>query len=586
MYERETPMQVSGTDGRRPDIDWLRIFATYLLFVFHGAMIFNPAPFFHVRNDQTSMVMLVVAGFISLWHMPLFFLLAGWSAAASLRLRGAAGFLRERTRRLAIPLVIGCVTIGPLIKYFELRSGLDLNHRGLSASAELQEGFAQVIPGGLPVAPPFEEGFLEFLPTFFSGLDRFTWGHLWFVAYLLVFSVLFLPVMLMLVRGARRAGQARHVRGGFALPPRAGCVYLPLVPLVAAQVLLRPYWPGIQNLYDDWANVAYYSTYLFAGLMLARSPALERVLDGERRRALAIASATTVMLLAGVLGVFRSEAVMLAGSAVAGWCFVVAILGYARGAFTRDGPAMHYLRESAFPVYIIHQLSLVLVGYVVVQWSLGIAAKYAIVLVLAVLLTMAFYHFVVRRVPVLRFAYGMRPLPRAARGVGVPSVTGGPVRVGAAGPLVLALGFLLASAQPSCAAAGQDPRGVWWAEGGSARVEILDCGPRLCGRVVWLRSPFGIDGCPLLDVHNPHADLRARPVLGIDILTNLEPEPGRPRRWVGGSIYDPGRGSTYSCTLDVDGDRLELRGYIGLPLIGRTTTWYRVGTEDGRTCRR
>ncbi|MEE8311207.1 MAG: DUF2147 domain-containing protein [Candidatus Binatia bacterium] len=583
MYEREISTQVSATDGRRPDIDWLRIFATYLLFVFHGAMIFNPAPFFHVRNDQTSMVMLVVAGFISLWHMPLFFLLAGWSAGASLRLRGAAGFLRERARRLAIPLVIGCVTIGPLLKYFELRSGLDLNHRGLSASVELQEGFAQVIPGGLPVAPLFEEGFLEFLPTFFSGLDRFTWGHLWFVAYLLVFSVLYLPVMLMLVGGARRASQARRE---IAEPPRTGYVYLALVPLVLAQVVLRPYWPGIQNLYDDWANVAYYSTYLFAGLMLARSPALERVLDGERRRALAIASATTLVLLAGVLGLFRSEAVMLAGSAVAGWCFVVAILGYARSAFTQDGPMMHYLRESAFPVYIIHQLSLVLVGYVVVQWSLGIAAKYAIVLVLAVLLTMVFYHFVVRRVPVLRFAYGMRPLPRAARGVVASSVREAPVRVGVAGSFVMALGFLLALAQPSCAAAGQDPRGVWWAEGGAARVEILDCGRRLCGRVVWLRSPFGMDGCPLLDVHNPHADLRERPVLGIDILTDLEPENGRPQRWVGGRIYDPGRGSTYSCTLDVDGDRLELRGYIGLPLIGRTTTWYRAGAEDGRTCRR
>ena len=66
---------------RRPDIDWLRILATYLLFVFHGAMIFNPAPFFHVRNAETSIFMFIFAGFISLWHMPLFFLVGGGVAA-------------------------------------------------------------------------------------------------------------------------------------------------------------------------------------------------------------------------------------------------------------------------------------------------------------------------------------------------------------------------------------------------------------------------------------------------------------------------------------------------------------------------
>ena len=70
---------------RRYDIDVLRVFAVYLLFLFHTVMIFNPAPFYHVRNDEQSIVMLIVAGFISLWHMPLLFVLAGWSIVASLR---------------------------------------------------------------------------------------------------------------------------------------------------------------------------------------------------------------------------------------------------------------------------------------------------------------------------------------------------------------------------------------------------------------------------------------------------------------------------------------------------------------------
>src|SRR5262245_37882424 len=92
---------------RRPDIDWLRVAATWLLFVFHAAKVFDPAPFFHIRNPETSLGMLVLAGFIGLWHMPLFFLLAGWSIPGSLGARGAQGFLRERVSRLLVPLVAG-----------------------------------------------------------------------------------------------------------------------------------------------------------------------------------------------------------------------------------------------------------------------------------------------------------------------------------------------------------------------------------------------------------------------------------------------------------------------------------------------
>src|SRR6185295_18331548 len=119
-------------DGtRRPDIDWLRVLATYLLFVFHVGKVFDPAPFYHIRNADLSFAMLIVCGFIGLWHMPLFFLLAGWSAATSLGVRGTRGFVGERVRRLAIPLLAGCVLLAPALKYLELRSGLDLNHAAL-----------------------------------------------------------------------------------------------------------------------------------------------------------------------------------------------------------------------------------------------------------------------------------------------------------------------------------------------------------------------------------------------------------------------------------------------------------------------
>lgn len=398
---------------RRYDVDWLRIGATLLLFVFHVGMVFNPAPFYHIRNDELSFGWLVACGFIGLWHMPLFFLLAGWSLHGSLRARGAAGVVRERSRRLLVPLLAGCVVFMPVIKYLELASGLDLNHAGLRVSPAHQAGFRLVIPEGLGTAPPFTESFAAFLPTFFT-LERFTWAHLWFVAYLFTFTLAYLPLFAWL---AARPASPR--------PVPAALVYAPVVPLALVQVGLRPHWPGIQNLYDDWANVAYYSTYLVAGFAIARAPAFEQALHREWRRALVLGTAACGVLLAGVLGLYAAPPVLLAGSAVAGWCFVVAALGLARRHLAAGHPALGYLSEAAFPVYVLHQAAIVIPGYFLLALPLGIAGKFLLLLAVAVGLTFAVYHLVVRAFPATRVLFGMRPAartrPRLAGAAPLPS---------------------------------------------------------------------------------------------------------------------------------------------------------------------
>ncbi len=549
--------------ARRYDIDWLRVGATYLLFVFHVGKVFDPAPFYHVRNDQLSFALLVVCGFIGLWHMPLFFLLAGWSAVSSLRARGTAAFARERLRRLGVPLIAGCILLAPVIKYLELRSGLDLSHRGLRVSPALQDGFKMVILSGLAVAPPFDERFVDFLPTFFTHLDRFTWSHLWFVAYLLTFTLVLLPLFLRVLRyPATRT------------PVPAVWLYAPILPLAVVQVVLRPYWPGIQNLYDDWANVAYYTIFLVSGFVVARFPAIEQRVDEEWARASILGLVTTLGLLLGVLGVIESPSAILAGTAVAGWCFVVAALGLARRFLSWRTPALDYLVESAFPVYVLHQVAIVVGGYfVVLPLSLGIVAKFVLLLVVSVAGTMVVYHFGVRPFAAPRFLLGMRARACALRKVGVPA------RIAMA---LLSAG--LAGSAREARGAGS-PVGVWYAEGGAAQVAVEPCAEGLCGRVVWLRSPFDEDGCELVDRNNPDPVLRGRPVVGIEILRGLNPSSRSADVWSGGDIYDPTSGRTYRCEVSLeDEDHLRLRGYLGVRWLGRTTRWLRVGAEQ-RTCR-
>ena len=143
----------------------------------------------------------------------------------------------------------------------------------------------------------------------------------------------------------------------------------------------------------------------------------------------------------------------------------------------------------------------------------------------------------------------------------------------------LAVAALSIAGLAECATA-LEPTGRWWAEGGAGQVEIRQCDEALCGRIVWLRSPFDVDGCPLRDRENPDPELRDRELIGAEILSGLRREGGEDDRWSGGAVYDPDSGRTYRATMTLHSpDRLEMRGYIGFRFLGRSTTWIRVGTE-------
>jgi len=106
-------------NDRRYDIDWLRVFATYLLFPFHVGKVFDVPLFYHIKNNVLSPGLGILTTYIHQWHMPLFFLLAGWSLHASLTLRGPWAVLGERFKRIFIPFVFGCCTLCVGLGYVE-----------------------------------------------------------------------------------------------------------------------------------------------------------------------------------------------------------------------------------------------------------------------------------------------------------------------------------------------------------------------------------------------------------------------------------------------------------------------------------
>ena len=131
--------------------------------------------------------------------------------------------------------------------------------------------------------------------------------------------------------------------------------------------------------------------------------------------------------------------------------------------------------------------------------------------------------------------------------------------------------FMLA---PLVAAFAQDVIGKWKLEDGSAIVEVYKQGDVYNGKIVWLKNPTEADGTPAKDDQNPDPKLRSRQVIGLNMLHGLKKVGSE---YTGGSIYDPGNGKTYNCSMKVEGDVLHVRGSLDKKgLLGRTMDWFRV----------
>jgi uncharacterized protein (DUF2147 family) len=117
--------------------------------------------------------------------------------------------------------------------------------------------------------------------------------------------------------------------------------------------------------------------------------------------------------------------------------------------------------------------------------------------------------------------------------------------------------------------------GVWKTGEGNAMVRIYKNGEKYQGKVVWLKEPIDPEtGKPKLDKNQSDETAKKRPVLGLINIWGFLPKENNV--WDEGNIYDPKNGNTYSSTMKlINTNTLEVRGYIGVSLIGRTDTWTR-----------
>lgn len=117
--------------------------------------------------------------------------------------------------------------------------------------------------------------------------------------------------------------------------------------------------------------------------------------------------------------------------------------------------------------------------------------------------------------------------------------------------------------------------GTWLTGDGTGHIQIFKQGNKYFGKIAWLKDTTNPDGSELRDVKNPNKNLRNRPIKGLVILRDFQFE--GENIWEDGKVYDPQSGSDYSCKITLkNANTLEVRGYIGLAVFGRSDTWKRV----------
>jgi glucan biosynthesis protein C len=381
-------------------LDWLRVLGVLFVFIYHSTRLYNVEDWI-VKNNIWYPSVEVWNGIATSFMMPLLFVISGASLFYALGKGGFGKFIKEKTLRLLIPLLVG-----------------DLTH------ASLQVYLYNITHG------QFSGSYFQFLPQYYT-LNSIQWEgmHLWYLLYLFVFSLILYPLLRWLKGGGSRT--LSKVDGMLAKP---GVMYTLAFPFVLLYLLLDPNGPLMKG-YGGYPLIMYL-WFLLLGFFLVSDDRLQERIRQTRWISLAVG----VVLVAGFSILYNQIAdknvvslnLILAAllRVFGGWSCVLAIFGLGMQYLSVRTPSLNYANEAVLPFYILHQTVILSVAYFVLQWGIPEVLEWAIVVVVSFAIIMAFYEYLVRRWNVMRFLFGMKRLPpRPAEGAIKPQLDGA-VRAG------------------------------------------------------------------------------------------------------------------------------------------------------------
>ena len=382
-------------NDRRYDLDWLRIIAFGLLILYHVGMFYVEWGW-HVKSSRASNVIEPVMLLANPWRLTLLFLIAGAATRFMVDKMSAGSFARSRMRRLWPPLLLAIFVIVPPQSYYEV----------VEAIQEMQD------PTGLPQRHWLQDFYLKYLTASGNWCDHEgclitpTYNHMWFVAYLIIYTLALVPLLPLLQRLPRAAA---------VLIEGPGLILTPWLFMFALRATLFPMFGESHAFWNDWyLHALYFATFLFGCAIAKHQPFFERC-DRMRWIAVAIAMAAWTMLIVyqnarqgGGLNPPDWLRLLFRGvHQLQAWAAIVAAIGFAhRHLRNVDGPIRRLLTQAIFPFYLIHQTIIIVAAHYLDELQLPLAMEVALLIGITTLGCWLFFDLG-RRVPALRAWIGL-----------------------------------------------------------------------------------------------------------------------------------------------------------------------------------
>jgi hypothetical protein len=376
------------TSNRRYELDWLRVLAILVVFLYHSTRFFNLGDW-HVKNVNTYVWVEIWNIFATRWMMPLFFIISGASLFYAIGKSGGwPRFYVDKFLRLMIPVLFASITHSTLQVYLER-----LTHGQFSGS------------------------FFSFLPKYFNGVylgmgmpGNFAYHgmHLWYLFFLFLYGLICYRLFIWLKAGGREI--LNRITSLIAIP---GLIYLWFVlPLLIMKALIPQ---AVLDVGSGGWGFLYYIWFLISGFLIVSSDRLQRNIKNQRWISLLLGvvlmSALLYQLFSSSRVVFQtwiSDWIYTLLSFFSAWCWLFAILGFGMRYLAFDRPVLRYTNEGVLPFFILHQTVLLGIGYFIMTWEIPDVLKWAIVFTSSFIIIMAFYTLLIRKFELFRFLFGMK----------------------------------------------------------------------------------------------------------------------------------------------------------------------------------
>lgn len=368
---------------RRYDIDWIRVIVFDILIFWHVGLFFvaweNQVEWdLPLKNNVQVTWLFWPMMFIRQWRLSILFLVSGIGTRFSLSSKSGLTYLKERFIRLFIPLLTAIFIIVPPQVYLE-----------------------RLAQGRIAVS------FFRYYPSTFQGVypeGNFSWGHLWFIAYLLLMSVAALPLLLYL----RNYGNSFFRSLSRLIHKSPFWLYLFCLPLIIIEISLQKRFPLTMALTNDWYAFSYYFVCFLGGFILANlEETLWKAFARIRHFALLFGIVASIPVL---LMIAKGESPLWLQliKPLNVWSWLLAIFGYSSKYLNRKSRLLSYRNAAVYPFYILHFTITLFLGYLLKNAPIHYVLKMLIMISGTFGFSLVFYELIIRRVAFLRPLFGIK----------------------------------------------------------------------------------------------------------------------------------------------------------------------------------